>query len=160
MNWDAVSAIGQSVSALALVLVLVQVRQARDQVRLSSRDARRDRLRENWLGQAVHIELASALMRLTATENAVEPYVDYAKSVGLTDVEARQVYAYWWASWQSMQGSIESVAHLSPGQRQELDRSIVRNFTPGRVWGKWYELTKQRLDPDAVHYIDDVLAKS
>ena len=46
MNWDAIGAIGQAVSALALVIVIVQVRHPRAEARRSVRHSRLDAARQ------------------------------------------------------------------------------------------------------------------
>ena len=66
MNWDAIAAIGQAVSALALVLVLFQVRQAREETLRSVGQARLFGSRDLFLTTATNKELASALARLRA----------------------------------------------------------------------------------------------
>src|SRR5215831_18930079 len=64
MEWDAIAAVGQAVSALALVLVLVQVRQAREEARHAAGQARLMGSREMFLATATNHQLADALARL------------------------------------------------------------------------------------------------
>jgi hypothetical protein len=161
MNWDAIGAIGQAVSALALVFVLVQVRHAREEAQRAARQSRHDGMREIWLAQARQPDLLTAMHKLTvAMGGQPAPFIAYAVHAGLGEVEARQVAAYGWAVWQNIQASIESNERFSAGAREELDRTIVSNCAGTNPFAKWYEITKPRLNPDAVAYIEQVLARA
>jgi ABC-type branched-subunit amino acid transport system substrate-binding protein len=158
MNWEAIGAMGQAVSALALVLVLVQVSYARGEMRRAARQSRADTSRELWLAQANDNGLSHAMETLWMSSNERMPFVAYAMACGLSAAEARQVLAYAWAGWQSFQAAIESAGHLSDGARDELNRNLRENYSGNTFHAKWYELMKWRLNPDAVRYIDRVLA--
>jgi len=60
--WEAIGAIGQAVSAFALFLVLIQVRHARNEIRRSASQARKDGSRSLWLASA-QPDLASVLTK-------------------------------------------------------------------------------------------------
>ena len=157
MNWDAVSAVGQAVSALALIFVLGH---AREEMRRATRQSRIEGSRELWLAQATHPELAGAIQRLWASSGGAPfPFVSNATAAGLTEADARQVMAFAWAAWHNFQGSIESADRLSPGVRDELDRTIRFNYGGTNPFAQWYESTRHRLNPDAVRYVDRVLAQ-
>jgi hypothetical protein len=160
MNWDAVAAIGQVVSAFALFLVLFQVRHARDEMRRSASQARKDGSRTLWLA-AAQPDLASVWSKAqAATGQKPSPAAQYLTGLGLTHAETRQVLANFMAIWQNIEMSVESRAHLSAGAREELRSSIQGNYGPFSILGsKLYELVKPRLNRDAARYVDEVLAQ-
>ena len=159
MSWDAIAAIGQAVSALALVIVLVQIRNAREEAQRSVGQARLFGSRDLFLVTATHPELASALTRLRdASGSAPVAFEDFATSLGLSNVEARQVSAFQSALWQNFQASIESAGRLTPGVRAELHNRLRYNYQQNRAFAKWWEISKPSLNPNAVRYVDAVLA--
>src|SRR5215831_2962649 len=101
MNWDAIAALGQAVSALALVLVFAQIRHARAEMRRSVRRERFDAARQMFVTTATDQPLASALARLwTQSGSPPIPFQEFATGHGLTDGEARQVNSFMHAVWQ------------------------------------------------------------
>lgn len=160
MNWDAIGAIGQGVSALALVLVLVQLRHAREQMQASARQSRFEPTRDVFLAQATNPQLASTLQKLfTSTGMPLNAFMQFVVRHGGTEGEARQAYSFTYTIWLGTEGTIETIGRLSSGVRREVDRRIVANFQTNSVGAKWYELSKPDLNPDAVRYVDKVLAE-
>jgi hypothetical protein len=160
MNWNAVSAIGQAVSALALILVFVQVRDAREEMEIATNRARLEGTRDMFLAQATNAELGDAWARaqIVASGQPPGPYIQYLKGLGLSDVDAYLVNAYQWAVWNHFQITIMTRDRLSPGVKAEFENRVRGQFHDS-VGGKWYELAKPGLNPDAVGYIDTVLAR-
>ena len=159
MNWEAVAAIGQGVSALALVFVFLQLRHARETMQQGARQNRLEATREVFLALATHPQLASAMERL-GTSSAPMPFDRYTAASGLTEAEGRQVYAFASAVWQNYQGAIESIGLLSAGVREDVNNALRRLYSGNGVQAKWYELMKSQLNPDAVHYIDALIVGS
>jgi hypothetical protein len=160
MNWDAIAAIGQLVSAFALFLVMFQVRHARNEMRRSASQARKDSSRTLWLA-AAQPDLASVVSKAqAATGQKASPAVQYLMDLGLTSAEARQLYANFMANWQNIEMSFESRAHLSVGARDEWRSTIQSNYGISILGSKLYETVKSRLNRDAVRYVDEVLAQS
>jgi hypothetical protein len=114
MNWDAVSAISEALGAIAVLVTLgylaLQVRHARDEMARSTRQARADAMRQVWLTQAGSPELAAGFSKLFS-HHGVQPgaFQATAAAAGLSDIEARQVYASLWASWTHYEQVIESL---------------------------------------------------
>ena len=107
MNWEAIGAIGQAVSALALVMVIMQLRHARDEMQRTVRRARVDSSRDLFVATATHPELASALQRLTVSSGGPQwSFVSYAEDLGLMEAEARQVNSFQHALWRNFEASI------------------------------------------------------
>ena len=124
MNWDAMGAIGQAVSALALVFVLVQLRHTREEMQRAANQARIDGARSLWVLTAAHPDLASIWVRAhAAAGDAPRPFARYLIDLGLTDVEARQFFANQMAIWHNTQMSIESLGRLSIGRRSSVGQS-------------------------------------
>ena len=131
-------AVGQAVSALALVFVVIQVRHARNELRRGARQDRLQGTRDTFFTQA-NPQLASLIQRLwSSTGSRPIPFIEHGVAAGLTEGEARQVYAYVVGGWQTVQGSIESVDLFSPGLREDLDariRSLYSGLTVCRQSG-------------------------
>jgi hypothetical protein len=164
MNWEAIGAIGQVASALALVFVLVQVRHARETMEHAARQDRLDASRELWLTLAVHPEVATLIPRVNNAAGG-EPglasqFVEYTVGLGLTASEGQQLYSYIYGFWTNVEGSIASVGRLGSGMKIALDQRIADAFSRGNApFGTWYQSMKSRLNPDAVRYVDNVLAR-
>src|SRR5262245_44500433 len=83
MNWDAIAALGQAVSGLALVLVFAQIRHAREEMRRSVRQGRFDASRQLFVTTATNQPLASALARLwTQSGSPPIPFQEFATGHG------------------------------------------------------------------------------
>lgn len=160
MNWNAVGAIGQAVSALALILVFVQVRDAREEMEIAANRARLEGTRDMFLAQATNAELGDVWSRAqVAGGTPPGPFLQYLKGLGLSDVDAYRVSAYQMATWQHIQITIMTRHRLSPGVKAEFENRVWGMFH-NSIGGQWYELAKSRLNPDAVSYVDTVLARS
>jgi hypothetical protein len=159
MNWNAVSAIGQAVSALALILVFVQVRDAHEEMEIATNRARLEGTRDMFLAQATDGELGDAWSRARVA-SGIPPgaFFPYLKGLGLSDVDAYRVNAYQLATWNHFQIAIMTRDRLRPCVKAEFENQVRALFHSG-IGRKWYELAKQRLNPDAVGYVDSVLAR-
>src|SRR5262245_17692248 len=111
MNWDAVAAMGQAVSAFALVFVLVQVRHAREEMQLSARLTRLQGAREWQMMVATSPDLSSLAYRMYSKEFRGEPssFVKYASEAGLTPAETMRFASVTFANWFVIEAGIESV---------------------------------------------------
>jgi hypothetical protein len=160
MNWDAIAALGQAVSALALMFVLMQLRYAREEMKRAAVLTRLEGTRDLFLQQAADEGLVLAMARAeTAAGTPLGPLGEYfTRDLGLTETEARRIAAYAMATWQNFEASIESISRLSPGVRREVDNAIKRNYEIS-VLAKWFEIAKNRLNPDAVRYVENLLAQ-
>jgi len=164
MNWDAIGAIGQVLGSVAVLVTLgyltVQVRHTREEMRRSAAAERFAAAREMFITQATHPALAEVMTQfLEASGARGPPFVSYVMSLGLSHAAAHQISALGEASWNNFQASIESAAHLSPGVRAEIDHRLVFNYSDTAPFGNWFESNKARLNPDAVRYVESVLAR-
>jgi hypothetical protein len=76
MSWDAIGAVGQVVSALGLAFVVIQVRDARIEMRRGVRQDRLQATQEMLLVQATHPQFASALDPLRASTGSPPNLID------------------------------------------------------------------------------------
>ena len=160
MNWDAIAAIGQAASALALVFVLIQVRHARAEVRRSISQSRTTNSRELIVLRATDERLMNILLKSSEKLGPFSPPVTnaFVEKAGLTVVEARVAFYDLLAWWQHRALAIKYIDELSEGERFEFDCGI-RAFYGDPLAKLWYETQKPRLNPVAARYIDNVLAQ-
>jgi hypothetical protein len=79
--------------------------------------------------------------------------------LGIGPEEWRQFNAYSWAMWFYREQGIMFVSDLTPGQRVQFDhalRSSLSSASPDRAW---FEANRPILNPEAVQYIDALLAQ-
>jgi len=165
MNWDAIGAVGDVLGAIAVFVTLgylaVQVRHAREEMARATRQARADAMRQVWLTQAGQPELAAAFAKLLAArDDSKTPFSTAAAAAGLSDAQGRQLFASFWASWSHYEQVIESLEQLTAGGRSQFDITLRLNLGSGGPASAWYETVKARLNPDAVRYVDRLLAQS
>jgi hypothetical protein len=77
----------------------------------------------------------------------------------VTFSEATQFKAMMWARWLDREQGILMVDDLSPGQRFQFDAATINSHQAGAPYRLWYEANKPNLNPDAVRYIDNLLAQ-
>jgi hypothetical protein len=81
------------------------------------------------------------------------------EKAGLNAIEARVAFYDLLAWWQHRALAITYIHELSEGERFEFDGGI-RSFYGEPLARLWYETQKPRLNPVAVHYVDNLLAES
>jgi len=162
MNWDAVGAVGQGVSALALVFVLVQLRHAREEMRRSVSQTRADVGRELWMIRAESPQLDGLLARTeVALSGQHSPFIaELAAKANITSDEASQLFSYQYAWWFYQAQVIPFAKDLRAGERVQFNNGIRIMYTFRHLSRLWYQTHKNILDPDAVRYVDNLLAQS
>jgi hypothetical protein len=160
MSWDIVGSIGEAVSAIALLFVLVQVRHARAEMRRSVSQSRADVGRELWLARARSDQLAGVLSRSEVAFGSTSPEFVAALSerAAVTSEEASQTWAYMWAWWIYRAQVIAYASELRAGERVQFDNGLRIHYGRNGLERLWYQTVKPTLDPDAVRYVDAVLA--
>ena len=160
MNWDAIGAIGQAVSALALVIVIVQVRHARREVQRSVTQSRGEAARELILNRVNNQWLNG--LNVKANSSLGPARSQFAETLmercGLTYEEGIALGWEQQAWWMYRAQVVTYVDELTVAERTSFDAS-VRGFHELPVTRFWYESTKATLNPDAVRYIDNLLAQ-
>ena len=92
MNWEAIGAIGQAVSALALIVVIVQVRHARAETRRSMSQGRAAAVRELCMHRSGNEHLNTANRKaFVALGGQDRPFAKRMVDAGLTNEEMSAV---------------------------------------------------------------------
>lgn len=78
---------------------------------------------------------------------------------GLTRDKATSRLSEAFACWSNRCPTIEYLDELLPGQRIELVRALRLNYGMPGAARTWYENMKPLLNPEAVRYIDNLIAK-
>lgn len=163
MSWEAIAALGQAVSALALVSVLIQVRQARDEARRTASQYRLDSAHDMTSVFLNNERLGAIVCKAhTALGLPDAPFVgEMMRTAGLTREEAQTYEVYCTSWWLFRAKVIARMADLPPSERVEFNHSTRGQYAPGSIARLWYERNKDWLpNRDAVRYVDDLLAQS
>jgi len=164
MNWEAFGAISEGLGAAAVFVTLgylaIQVRHARTEMARSTQQARADAMRQVWLTQASQPELATAFAKWFAYHDVqLGAFAEMAAAAGLSDTEARQVYASLWASWTHYEQMIESLDELTEGGRRQFNETLRFALGSAGPSAVWYRSLRSRLNPSAVKYVEDLLTQ-
>ena len=160
MSWDAIGAVSEAFSALGLFLVLVQVRHAGAEMRRSISQSRSDAIRSS-MALAMEPRVLSAEVKATAALGGHRPQFvqGLIQQTGLTEEEAQLLFYQWAIAWQANEQIIHSLNEATPGTRTAEDNAIRLFYQMRPVSRLWYQCMKATLNPDAVHYVDSVLAR-
>ncbi len=166
MNWDAIGALGEVLGSIAVFLTLgylaVQVRHAREQVRHSISQNSTGGNRDLFLARAMDARLIGLNVRantaLGGTPTAFETTL--IERVGLTAEEAAAMHWEQMAWWQQRLQIIPYLEQRSKAERVGFDFAVRRIYGDTPVSRLWYESNKATLRPDAVRYVDTLLAQS
>jgi hypothetical protein len=159
MNWDAIGAIGQAVSALALIIVIVQVRHARAETRRSMSQGRAAAVRELCMHKSGNELLNTANRKAhVALGGQDQDLARRLMDAGLTGEEVNAVVFDQFAFWHYRQASY--LDELTAGERTEFEGGIRGSYGSFNVVGRlWYDTLKPTLNPDFVRYVDNLLAQ-
>ena len=163
MNWDAIGAIGQMLGSVAVFVTLgylaIQQRYTRRELQRSISQSRSDAARQLMMTQATDGRLSSIINRADREHGAVYPPL--ATPTSTITLEEGATWASWeFAWWQYRTQTITHIDELPAGERTQFDRGVGSAYgLPGRSRA-WYEHFKvSTLNPDAVRYIDNLLAQ-
>ena len=110
MDWDAIAAVGQAVSALALVIVIIQVRHTRLEMQRAAVLTRLEGARDLYVLQATNEGLVSTMDRVQAAFGTqLPPFGQYLADIGVSRQDILRVGALSMAAWQNYEASIESI---------------------------------------------------
>ena len=166
MNWEAIAAIGQMLGSVAVFVTLaylaVQVRHARSEVRRSISQSRGEATRELSLARATNEKLNTAYKKADAAVGgrlAERPFMSHMMASG--DVTFEEAAAVFWdqMAWFNYRVQvIPYVDELPVGDRAAFDRAIL-SYGSDPLQKLWYNAMKATISPDAVRYIDNLLAQ-
>jgi hypothetical protein len=166
MSWDAISAIGQMLGSIAVFVTLgylaVQVRHAHDEMQRSVSQARADGVRQFSSMRATDVRLNALNSKAGAALGAQpnEFIVALKERAGLVEEEAYALYYERMALFQIHIQNILYIEGTRAGERVGLEMSIRRAWETDPVGRIWYRTRKAALNPDAVRYIDNLLAQT
>jgi len=163
MNWDAIGAIGEATSALALIFVIQQVRLTRAESRRAFSQARAEAIREinsQWLDERIATIWTKANIALDVpVPPTIAALMERAK---LTREEALVAVTALRTVWAHLCQIIPKVDDLSSIERSELEYTVRMHFGPnggpGRIFYETY--SKTAAHPDAVRFVENLLAQS
>ena len=164
MNWEEVGAIGQVLGSVAVFVTLgylaVQVRHARSEARRSTTENRAAVARQLLLLQVTDERLNKVYMK-TMDGGSTERAATFVGRMGLSDAEAKTYDVFQVVWWQYRAGVINRIDDLPSGEKSAFDATLRLSYQPGGVAHVWYEANKSlpHINPDAVRYIDNVLAR-
>ena len=168
MNWDAIAAIGQMLGSVAVFVTLgylaVQVRHTRDEMRRSVFQSRQEAIRELCLSRANSERYLTSAVAVAGAISAgsllKSPFIQ--ELIERMGVSAEGAISTMWdehAWWYMRMQQIPYVKELPPGERAAFEKGIRGNYSTSVVGRLWWEHNKDWLNPDAVRYIDNLLAQ-
>jgi hypothetical protein len=162
MNWDAIGAVGQLLGSLAVFVTLgylaVQVGQAKEQMRRSVTDGRAATARQLMLTQLTNPPLSDLFEKVSRDHVGIAAL---GERIGLTFSEAMAYNVYQVVWWQYRAQIIAQIDDLPSGERAAFDAALRLNYQHWQASSIWYKTAKSGgiLNPDAVRYVDDLLAQ-
>ena len=163
MNWEEVGAIGQVLGSIAvfvtLIYLAIQVRHSRAETLRSIRQSRSDAVREMQFQTAQSEWLNRVLIKASRAYGEGEsPFIDELVRRGLPVEEARAVESHNMSWWMFNSQQIAHLDELSGSERAEFN-NLLRHFHGMNVFSRYFDLNKHLLNPDAVRYVDNLLAQ-
>jgi hypothetical protein len=161
--WEAISAIGQAMSALALFGVFIQLSHARAEARRSVLDAMSNSV---IAVQAMSLDpryLSASTKAHAALGGDRHPFVSaLMNGAALTEEEANLLLIREGANWHSMAQAIRNVDSLKSDDLTALEVNLNRLYAKSPVGRLWYQCAKGGVvaNPRVMRYVDKVLAHS
>ena len=163
MNWDAIGAIGQAVSALALIVVIVQFRHARLDSRRALSQVRAEALRDQLIQERDERTMRTIFKANAALGVDLRDRFKFLAALmdqaGLTEEEAFLMHIRQMSAWSLRLQNIPNVHDLPAAERGDFDRGIRSTYGQpgmGRIFLETF--IKPTQHPDAVRYVENVLA--
>jgi len=161
INWNAVAAMGQAVSSIAVVLTLVyltnQVRQAEIASTDANRLARSSGVAEFFLAAAHDPQFRLTERRVRGETVGSLFTEELCRRLELTEEEATQLAAsaqYWfWLHWGQWRSSMDE------GDRLELQNMVQRFYALPQIRAVW-EAHRAWMDPAFSEFVDQALASA
>jgi hypothetical protein len=122
--------------------------------------------RELLMSRANSAELCSLITKVStavrqSSGSGPNDFVgELVATAGLTEAEAFRLMFDQEAWWQYRAQTIQYIDELSEGERVGFDESIRQGYGGARfIEARWYANRKATLNPDAVRYVDTLLAQ-
>jgi hypothetical protein len=165
MNWDEIGAIGQVLGSIAVFVTLaylsIQVRHARDEVERSISHNRLDSVRQVLTNRINNEGLQSIRMKaIAALGGRYGPFeAALMERAGLIPEEAVALGMDMHVFWLCQAEAIPFSHRLRDGERIAFDFGLRGAYASSPLGALWFASQKARLDPDAVRYVDNLLAQ-
>lgn len=158
INWDAITALGQIISTVAVVLTLVyltnQIQQAETASTDANRLARSSGVAEFFLAAAHDPEFRRLQERAAGDTVRAHFIREVRRRLELSEDEATQLAAgaqYWfWLHWGQWRSSMDE------GDRRELQNMIERFYALPHIRVVW-EAHRDWMDPAFAEFVDEAL---
>ena len=163
-NW--LQIIGNFGIVVGLILVAVQIDQNSEQIQQAANLSRSEAYRELFLNRVNNEQLRSTYEKLTAagvsTATTSIPFIaKLMKETGLPEREVGMLWDEQHAWWSLYAQMIADFDQLSAGQKALLNRGLRSRYDGTVPWTTyWYTSEKSHLNPDAVRYVDNLLAQA
>ncbi len=165
MNWDAIGAIGDFVGGAAVIVTLgylaVQVRHARSEARRALSQGRQQSVRDLFLLNVDERINRAATKASVALRFEPSPFTKLMmEQAGLTRDEANLLFWSHLSWWSYRISIIPHVDELPTIDRAEFEAAVKRAYGAPGIPRVFYEAQiKPFAPPDAVRYVDSLLAK-
>ena len=163
MNWEAIGAIGELLSAIAvlatLIYLAVQVRNTKYELRRSFLQNRDNAVRELLLEGMRNSAFVSASSKAINTVGGGRPGLEAVKSIeGISDEEAQVLATNQVAWWFYRVETVNNIDLLPSDERDDFDRHLRSVYLNG-VGKVWWDSWKETLEPDhpTRKYVEKVL---
>jgi len=167
MNWEALGAIGETLGAVAvfvtLVYLAVQVRHARREGQRALSQGRSDGIRQLFVlgtDERVSQAMVKGNAGLGVTPGSFPSML--IERAGLTREEAQVAFYYQVAWWDYTVQIISNIDDLRGIERRQFEVSVINRYGRPGIAGMYYQFLRDadQVHPDALSYIDGVLAKA
>jgi len=166
MNWDALGALGQMLGSIAVFVTLGylagQVHYARTETKRALSQGRAEAARDILARQTLDRINSAHLKAEAALGGSHSPFMTaLIGQAGLTEEEASLLHWTQYSWWVYRLQIIPIVEELTPMERGSFDSSLAANYGLPGVHRLFYETQiKPFAHPDAIRYVEDLLAKS
>ena len=164
MNWEEIGAIGQVLGSIAVFVTVaylaVQVRHGRQDARRALSQGRGESARDLYTQQSderinhLYVKVQAAL---GAPPNPFESAL--MNQTGLTREEATLMFWIQYEWWNHRLQIIPNVDELPPMERALFDTGVRATLAGPGIFRLFHETMGSRTHPDAVRYIDNLLAQ-
>ena len=165
MNWEAIAAIGQMLGSIAVFVTLgylaVQIGHARGEVRRSINQSRSETVRQFYMTYATDERLDNVRQKshILLGGQPTGFARELMERTGMTAEEATAVFWDQMAWWTYRTQTIPYLDELPHGERKSFEFG-VKHYRTLPTATLWYERNRSYLNPDAVRYVDNLLAQS
>ena len=164
MNWDEVGAIGQVLGSLAVFITLgylaIQVRHGRSDTQRSIIATRGETLRQLVMVKVTDERVLNLNLKVQTLLGAPQqPFAEQLmERTGITTEEAHLLWWEQFAWWNYRTHTLPYLHELPLGAQQHFVIGM-KGYRVDPLLRLWFDTSRFFLDPDAVRYVDNLLAQ-